>query len=84
MKTDKLIDEVLIVNVEKTLYRGQALSLSCLNQKGKFDVLPLHSNFISLIYKRLSLVLPNGSQKEFNFNIGALRVKNNRAEAILE
>ncbi len=84
MRINQLIDEVLVINVEKILYKGKAKALSSVNQKGEFDVLPLHSNFISLIYDRLKIFLPDGKEKEFKFNIGVLRVKNNKAEAILE
>ncbi|NOY15194.1 MAG: hypothetical protein GXP43_03175 [bacterium] len=84
MAENRLLDEVWVINVEKTLYRGKAVAISSVNQKGRFDVLALHSNFISLIYQSLRIVLPDGKVKSFKFNVGVLRVKNNRAEVILE
>lgn len=31
------------------LFSGLVSSLSAINQRGKFDIMPMHSNFISLI-----------------------------------
>lgn len=33
----------------KTFYEGDALSLSACNETGKFDILPTHHNFISML-----------------------------------
>jgi F0F1-type ATP synthase epsilon subunit len=32
-----------------TLFSGMVSSLSAINDKGRFDIMPMHSNFISLI-----------------------------------
>ncbi len=34
---------------EEVTFEGEALALTSVNDKGKFDVLPNHANFISLI-----------------------------------
>ena len=46
---------VKIVSPENILFEGQALSLTCINKEGQFDILPFHSNFISLIYESITV-----------------------------
>jgi F0F1-type ATP synthase epsilon subunit len=47
------------------LFQGKALAVSSFNEKGLFDVLPFHSNFISVISKKIAVITENGEKKEF-------------------
>ncbi len=62
---------------DKILFRGPIVSLTSYNDKGKFDVLPLHANFISLVNKQLEVRLPNGEEKIIPIKDGVLRVEDN-------
>jgi len=84
MKTPKYFLRVLITSQKGILYNGQAKAISSINKKGPFDILPLHTNFISLIYKTIKINSSGKKIKEFKLNTGVLRVKNNTAEAILD
>lgn len=41
--------KVRIVTPRAIVFEGQALSVSSTNSKGKFDILPEHANFLTII-----------------------------------
>lgn len=41
--------EVKIITPKEVVYQGQALAVSSQNSQGKFDILPLHTNFITYV-----------------------------------
>lgn len=44
---------IQILSPEKVIFEGQALSLTCHNEKGIFDILPEHTNFMSMIDSKI-------------------------------
>jgi len=59
MKKDLLNVRVFWLPVSKEVFfEGEAESVSSENQLGKFDVLPQHANFISLIFNEVIIVTP--------------------------
>ena len=44
---------VVVKDKKSVLFQGSAWAVSSVNQKGNFDVLEEHANFISLISERL-------------------------------
>lgn len=42
---------VKILSPTQTIFEGEALSVSSANSAGKFDILPYHANFITLVQK---------------------------------
>jgi len=54
--TDKNTLTVKILSPTQTLYDGEAYSVSSVNSLGKFDILPYHANFITLVQKN-SIIL---------------------------
>ena len=69
--TDAL--EVTILSPEETLYNGSANSVTCMNKEGEFDILPMHSNFISLIYKKI--VIHRSNEKDTVIDMGYALLK---------
>lgn len=65
---------------DKVMYDGVINSLSAQNQNGRFDILPLHSNFVSVIEGKISFITAEGQTQEMNLNSGVLRVIENRIE----
>lgn len=53
--SDSHLLDVKILSPESVLYEGQARFLTCINKAGPFDILPYHSNFISLIYQSITV-----------------------------
>lgn len=68
---------VVIKNREGVLFEGEAKALTSINEKGIFDVLPLHENFISVIKDFIRILKLNG-QEEFKITQGVLRASENR------
>jgi len=69
--------------VGKVGYRGQAIALSSINKMGKFDILSEHTNFISLIVKKLVIHTPEKKKIEYEFNRGVLEVTDNLVKVFL-
>lgn len=65
------------------IFEGEAEAVSSHNDKGPFDVLPLHTNFICIIHKNLILHLKNKIVKELSFGTGVLKVAENKVEIYL-
>lgn len=42
---------VKIISPTQTIFDGEALSISSVNSLGKFDILPFHANYITLVQK---------------------------------
>jgi len=74
---------VLVQNREGILYQGPAQSLTSYNPKGKFDLLPQHANFISLVEQGLSIKKEDGTTQEIPLKNGILRVVQNQVEIYL-
>jgi F0F1-type ATP synthase epsilon subunit len=68
---------------ERILFTGDVLSVTSVNRKGKFDILPMHTNFISLVKDRILARLLNGKFQEFPISEGVLRVTENKVEVFL-
>ncbi len=49
---------IVIKNRKKTFLDEDALSVTSFNDKGVFDILPYHENFISLIKKMVTVHTP--------------------------
>lgn len=62
----------------KNVFEGDVHTLSSINKRGIFDILPLHTNFITLIsdYVIVDKGLP--SEKRFNMKKGILYVLSNK------
>ena len=71
---------LIVRSHEGLLYEGDVNSVTSYNEKGKFDVLAGHANFISLIQKRLIIQQSNGKNKEVEIDNALLRVRENMVE----
>jgi F0F1-type ATP synthase epsilon subunit len=67
--------KVVVKNRKKTFINEDALSVTSYNDKGIFDILPFHSNFISLITKMLTIKSLT-KVHTFQFSEGVLMVQN--------
>jgi len=71
---------VTVRNRERLLFEGKALALSSYDDAGPFDVLPLHTNFISVVKNMLTIIKEDGSRVELPVERGVLKVSSNRVE----
>lgn len=74
---------VLIRARDGVKYQGEALTVSSINAKGTFDVLPSHANFICTIEKKVWLQTPKGERQEFNVENGVLHVASDKVVVYL-
>ena len=75
--------DVLIRDRGGVLYEGKIDSCSSFNDRGPFDVLPLHANFISIIRKSISLRLRGKVVEELPIETGIMALKKNNVEIYL-
>lgn len=71
---------VLVRDRSGVLFEGEAEAVSSLNQKGLFDILPLHANFISLISKSVIIHLRDKEPKEIPIETGVLKIRDDNIE----
>lgn len=69
--------EVKIFSPSKTYFEGRALSVSATNKAGRFDILPLHHNFITLLEAgTVEVSTPMRTVKEISVNASLLHLAN--------
>ncbi len=57
---------VRIVTPKQVIFQDEAYSVSSINSDGKFDILPQHANFITIIENNDIKIL-DSNKKQFNF-----------------
>ncbi len=65
---------VVVRNKDKVLYNGQAFAVSSVNDRGIFDILPSHENFISLIKEKVIIHKTQKDEEEIQIENGIARV----------
>jgi F0F1-type ATP synthase epsilon subunit len=66
---------VMIRNRQTILFEGDVKAISSKNDTGVFDVLPEHTNFISLINESITVHQLDGSEQTFQLQNGVMKVK---------
>lgn len=79
-----LVLSVIVKNRDKVLFEGMVKAISSINEKGVFDILPEHSNFISVIQKHIIIHKTDGSSEEIPCQQGVIRVEANRIKAYVD
>ncbi|HUD44566.1 MAG TPA: hypothetical protein VMR41_03430 [Patescibacteria group bacterium] len=79
-----LILSVIIKNPDAILYEGSATAVTSINEKGVFDILPEHNNFISVIKQHVIIHKPDKSVQEIPCREGVLRVENNVVKIFID
>ena len=81
-------NEYVIVTVTtpfQVLFSGPALGLSSTNSVGKFDIIPEHANFITIVEKQPIIIeVPNQKPVTFNFNQAIIYNRNNHISVYAE
>lgn len=80
----KRIIHLIIRNTRITLFDGDVKYLTSENDKGKFDVLPLHENFISLIQKYITFYKLDGEKQTMEIPNGVMHVANNAVQCYID
>ncbi len=88
-KINETEEDLLEVNVfwlpivKEIFYQGKARVISSQNKIGRFDVLPRHTNFITLIFKDISVITPEAKKITYQFKRGVLEVTKNKVNVFL-
>jgi F-type H+-transporting ATPase subunit epsilon len=69
-----LLLKLKVLDSEKVIFTGEVVSLSSVNEKGDFDVLEMHANFITLIEKRLIMRTQSSEEKVLELERGIMKV----------
>lgn len=69
--------------VKEIFYQGKAEAISSQNKLGDFDILPRHTNFITLIFNNLSIITPNKKKLTYQFKRGVLETAENKVNVFL-
>lgn len=75
---------VLIKSRTKVYFDGRAQSLTSNNDKGVFDVLPQHANFISIIKDFIIVDKGMTTEQKFTIKNGVLSVQANKVDIYLD
>ena len=70
-------------NREQVLINEEVKSISSFNDKGVFDVLPEHTNFISLIHRFIAIRRLNGETLQIRLENGIMRVYREKIDVFL-
>lgn len=74
---------ITVLSPNETLFSGEAAAITCHNDEGDFDVLPLHTNFISLINQSILIHLINGETKKIDIGNALLKALENNITILL-
>jgi F0F1-type ATP synthase epsilon subunit len=73
--SDQKLLKVKIRDTESVIFEGLAERVSSFNEVGRFDVLPKHANFISIIRQEISLFHQREKIKELKIEQAVMKVK---------
>ena len=84
MKVDDFLEVKILwpPAAKKEAFEGKVKAISSKNRLGNFDILPGHTNFISLIFNTLTLQAPN-KKIDYQFARGVLEVSENKVKIFL-
>ena len=69
-----------IKSKDKILFDGSVKTVSSKNERGVFDILPLHTNFVTLIFDYVILDKGLPTEKKFDIEKGVLYVLSNKVD----
>ena len=72
----KLLD-VSILNTSKLIFSGKAKSITSTNEHGRFDILPNHQDFISLINDFIEIRTPDSKKLLVKIKTAVLYLRDN-------
>jgi F0F1-type ATP synthase epsilon subunit len=70
--------DIEIVSPDTVIYKGMVKSLTSKNVRGLFDVLYLHTNFVSIVQEFVKVRELSGEEKKIPIKNGILKVFQNK------
>ena len=85
MDNDGLILKVKIITPKQVVYEGDASSISSINSQGRFDILPEHANFITMIQNQpIEVVDSSNKLQTFKFTQAIIYNADNKVSVFAE
>jgi F0F1-type ATP synthase epsilon subunit len=81
--SDKKIIKVIIRDTENIIYEGDVDRITSFNEIGRFDVYPMHANFISIIKQEITLYQNHEKIKELKLEQAVMKVKQDAVHIFL-
>lgn len=75
--------KVTIKHKDNTFSEEEVKAISSVNEKGPFDLLPMHENFISIIKDKVILHKTGGGSKQIDLERGVLKIFKNEVHIFL-
>ena len=75
--------QLVIRQRDKLIFEGEAKAFSSYNEKGIFDVIAEHANFVSVITTSFMIHKTDGTSQETKIEEGIVRVYNNKVNVYL-
>lgn len=66
---------LLIRNRDKIIFDEEVKAVTSINDKGTFDILPEHTNFISIIKRYVLIHKVDGTKQVLEINNGVLKIR---------
>ncbi len=71
---------ISIKSKEKNLFNGLANTVTSINERGIFDILPFHTNFITLVTDYVIVDKGLSTEQKFQIDKGVLYVLSNKVD----
>ena len=82
MANKKLL-KVIVQNTESIIFEGEADRITSFNEIGRFDVFPMHANFISIIGQEVALYHKKEKIKALQIEQAVMKVKQDEVNIYL-
>ena len=82
MSNHKLM-RAIVRDTERVLFDGEVDRVSSFNEVGRFDVYPMHANFISIINQEISLYNKHEKIQEIKIEQAIMKVKQDNVRIFL-
>lgn len=76
--------EVKLYSQFHIYYDGSAESVSANNKTGRFDILPGHANFFTLLSEGVVKVISSGQSFDFKMTRGVAQVSGNKVKVFID
>lgn len=80
---DKHIIKLIVQDTENIVFDGEVDRITSYNEMGRFDVFPMHANFISIITKQIDLYQEHKKIKEIPIEQAVMKVKKDEVHIYL-
>jgi F0F1-type ATP synthase epsilon subunit len=75
---DETLLELTVKNRQKTVFQGNVHTVSSSNEKGVFDILPFHANYITLVKDSLVIDKTRSTEQQIPIDRALLYVMDNK------